>query len=81
MMKTETRTTSYTLASGIELHVRQNNQQVALQLRQPPIADTGELSAAGIQLGTPLTLSECVELAQTLLSYVALKVGESHECA
>lgn len=81
MTKIETRTTSYTLTSGIELHVRNNGQQIALQLRQPPIADTDEspLSAAGIQLGTPLTLPECVELTQTLLSFIALRIGESRE--
>jgi len=74
--KEETRITSYTLASGIELHVRNNRNQIALQLRQPPVSEHALLAATDFQLGTILSLPECIALTQTLLSAIALKLEE-----
>jgi HNH endonuclease len=77
----ETRITSYTLTSGIELHVRNTQQQIALQLRQPPVSENELLGATDFQLGTILTLPECVALTQTLLSCIATRLEESRKSA
>jgi hypothetical protein len=77
----ETHITSYTLTSGIELHVRNNQQQIALQLRQPPVSENELLGATDFQLGTILTLPECVALTQTLLSCIATRLEESRKSA
>lgn len=71
--KTETRITSHTLTSGIELYIHVNESQIVLQVRQPPSSPTDPL-AAGLQVGTPLSLSECAALAETLLSCITAKM-------
>ncbi len=69
--------TPYSLASGKEVSVYNDEQHTVLQLRQLAPSDIDPF-APSFQVATVLTPSECVALAATLLLYASPKIEDKH---
>ncbi|MBA2677554.1 MAG: HNH endonuclease [Ktedonobacteraceae bacterium] len=71
----EMQSTSYSLMTGAELSLYNDERHTVLQLRYPAAPETDPL-ASGFQVAALLAPSECVALAASLLLYASPKVED-----